>query len=254
MKIIDNYQSELELLEGHIRRQPRGDCALQILEAGCGREWYFCLEGVPHEITGVDLDTEALNFRQNVKRDLKHAIVGDLLTVQLPSDRFDVIYCSFVLEHVRGASRALDNFSRWLKPGGLLIVRVPDVASVQTFFAKRLPRWFAVLYYRHVLGIKNAGKPGFAPYPAFYDEIISRPGFRSYCESRRLDLVEELGVGTYANRGSSRLRYVLPVVARVVHRLSGGKVQDQYIDVTFVARKAPQQEADLVNEQQLAAH
>src|SRR5262249_52753354 len=156
-----------------------------------------------------------------------HAVVGDLLTVQLPAERFDVIYCSFVLEHVRGAHRALDNFVRWLKPGGLLIVRVPDVASVQTFFAKRLPHWFAVLYYRYVLGIKNGGKPGFAPYPAFYDDVISRPGFRGYCQNRCLDLVEEFGVGSYAGRGSGRLGPALPVLAKFVSRLSGGRVHDR---------------------------
>src|SRR5579871_4378410 len=179
MTTID-YKTELNRLEDFIKRQSQGEVPLRILEAGCGREWYFELGGVPNEVTGVDQDRHALEFRKNEKRDLDRCIVGDLLTVELPPAHYDVIYSSFVLEHIKGAERVLDNFMGWLKPGGLLIVRVPDVDGVQTFLARSLPRWCAIQYYRTAWRIKNAGLPGFAPYPAFYEDVISRSGFHSY--------------------------------------------------------------------------
>ncbi|HEX5508730.1 MAG TPA: class I SAM-dependent methyltransferase [Pseudolabrys sp.] len=236
MKILD-YPTELELLEKIIRRQARVDSVLQILEAGCGREWYFQLDGISYEVTGVDLDVHALQYRQREKRDLHRGIVGDLRTVVLPAAHFDVVYCSFVLEHIQGAEEALDNFVKWLKPGGLLIVRVPDVTGVQTFLAKCLPRWCAILYYRKAWGIKDAGKPGFAPYPAFYDDVISPNGLHAYCASRGLEIAEELGVGTYAARGRGPFRHALPALARVISLTSGGKIHDQFVDRTFVIRK-----------------
>lgn len=236
MKILD-YPTELKLLEDLIRRQARPDSTLQILEAGCGREWYFGLNDVSFEVTGVDEDSHALAYRKNEKGDLDHCIIGDLRAIDLPAAYFDVVYCSFVLEHIDGAERALDNFVRWLKPGGLLIIRVPDVNSVQTFLARRLPRWCAILYYRTAWGIKNAGLPGFAPYPAFYDEVISPPGFHRYCSAHGLAIVDEMGVGTYAARGSGPFRYMLPVIAKLISLFSGGIVHDRNVDRTFVARK-----------------
>ncbi|HET7848457.1 MAG TPA: class I SAM-dependent methyltransferase [Pseudolabrys sp.] len=236
MKILD-YETELKMLEQAIRSQARPDAILQVLEAGCGREWYFELDGVSYEVTGVDLDAHALQSRQSQKRDLNRGIVGDLRTVNLPASHFDVIYCSFVLEHIQGAALALDNFAKWLKPGGLLIVRVPDVTGVQTFLARSLPRWCAIAYYRHAWGIKDAGKPGFAPYPAFYDDVISPSGFHAYCNIRGLEIADELGVGTYRSRGRGVLRQVLSAAARLVSIASGGKIHDRFVDRTFVVRK-----------------
>ncbi len=236
MRVL-SYQAELKIIEGLIRAQARPDASLRILEAGCGREWYFRLEGVPYELTGVDVDVQALLYRQRQKRDLNHIVFGDLRDVMLPQSHFDVIYCSFVLEHIRGARKVLDNFTTWLKPGGLAILRVPDVTGVQTFFAKLLPRWCAILYYRSAWGIKNAGKPGFAPYPAFYENVISLSGLHEYCRSRGLLVAEEIGVGTYAARGSGLFQRMLPPVARAVSMLSRGKIHDRYVDLTVVIRK-----------------
>jgi SAM-dependent methyltransferase len=236
MKILD-YKDELKRLENVIRLQARAGSTLRILEAGCGREWYFELDDIAYEVTGVDLDGHAMAFRKDQKHDLDHCIVGDLHTVDLPAGHFDVIYCSFVLEHIRGAEHVLDNFVRWLKPGGTLIIRVPDVTGVQTFLARRLPRWFAILYYKLAWGIKNAGKPGFAPYPAYYDDVISPRGFNEYCASRKLTLVEEIGVGNYVGRGSGPFRYALPIVAKLIALLSAGKIHARHVDRTFLARK-----------------
>jgi SAM-dependent methyltransferase len=236
MKTLD-YQTELKLLEEQIRRQARHGEVLQILEAGCGREWYFKLDHLEYEVTGVDLDSHALTHRKDEMRDLDRAIVGDLRTVGLPEAYFDVVYCSFVLEHIQHADQVLDNFVKWLKPGGILIIRVPDLRSTQTFLARHLPRWCAILYYRAAWGIKNAGAPGFAPYPAFYDEVISTAGFHHYCSSHNLVVTNEIGVGSYTGRGNGPLRYLLPVIAKLIRLLSGGRIHDRHVDRTFVAFK-----------------
>ena len=236
MKVLD-YKTELKLLEELIRKRARPRETLHILEAGCGREWYFNLGDIAYDVTGVDLDSHALAHRKSERGDLDFGIVGDLRTIELPPGYFDVVYCSFVLEHIKDAHRVLDNFVRWLKPGGILIVRVPDLHTTQTFLARRLPRWCAILYYRMAWGIKNAGMPGFAPYPTFYDEVISTSGFHHYCSARNLVVVEDIGVGSYKGRGSGPLRYLLPVVARLISLLSGGRVHDRHVDRTFVASK-----------------
>lgn len=241
MRIIEQYDLELKELEACLKVEASNNAApLRILEAGCGREWYLKPENVALELTGIDLDTVALNHRLNDSKDLHKAIVGDLRTAALPFEAFDVVYCSFVLEHILGAEQALDNMLQSLKPNGLLIIRVPDLDGVQTFLARRLPRWVAITYYRHVWKIKNAGKPGFAPYPTFHEAVISRSGFHDYCKSRGLSLINEYGVGSYRSRGSGVISHLVPYLARLVAIGSRGKVHDDYVDLTYVARKRPQ--------------
>jgi len=46
----------------------------------------------------------------------------DLATTQLPANRFDVIYCISVLEHVSHYSQIVSEFHRLLRPGGMLII------------------------------------------------------------------------------------------------------------------------------------
>jgi SAM-dependent methyltransferase len=237
MRILPKYSDELNVLAGYLRTEAAEQPVLRVLEAGCGREWHLQTDDLALEISGIDLDSHALEFRRNVRKDLDHAIVGDLRTVELPKAQFDVVYSSFVLEHVEGAERALDNVVAALKPGGLLIVRVPDLDGVQTFAARRLPHWCAVLYYRYVWKIKNAGKPGFAPYPTHYDQVISASGFHDYCKRAGLRIIDQIGVGSYAARGSGVLSRFVPLVARTISIASLGKAHDRYVDLTFVARK-----------------
>jgi len=236
MKILKRYEDELALLEHHLVAQARPGQTLQVLEAGCGREWYFRMDGVQYELTGIDLDESALRARREISKDLTRGIVGDLRTAQLPAESFDVVYNAFVLEHVHGAEQVLKNFVRWLKPGGLLVIRVPDRDGVQGFLARMTPHFMHVWYYRWAWKMKDAGKPGFAPYPTVYDEVISRRGMHEYCRSKGLEVVEEIGVGSY-RRGHGVVARITPFVARMISLLSLGRIHDRYVDRTLVARK-----------------
>ncbi len=71
---------------------------IRILEAGCGSKWLLDLTVVEYTLTGVDVYERDLEIRKNKTKDLDEAIVGDLRTVALDADAFDVIYNSFVLE------------------------------------------------------------------------------------------------------------------------------------------------------------
>lgn len=49
----------------------------------------------------------------------------DITGIPFPDDRFDVIYCSHVLEHVPDDRRAMREFARVLKPTGWAIFLIP---------------------------------------------------------------------------------------------------------------------------------
>lgn len=54
----------------------------------------------------------------------------DVTDIQYPSDHFDVIFCSHVLEHVQDDKRAIRELSRVLNPAGWAILMVPIKAEV----------------------------------------------------------------------------------------------------------------------------
>ena len=57
-------------------------------------------------------------------------LVSDIAAIPAPDSSFDVILCSEVLEHVPEPTRALDEFTRLLKPGGMIILTAPFGSNV----------------------------------------------------------------------------------------------------------------------------
>jgi SAM-dependent methyltransferase len=202
---------------------------INILEAGCGRKWCFDLQGVRYKLTGVDIDKDALEFRKQKEKDLHEAILGDLRHVVLMPGAYDVIYNSFVLEHVEGAEQVLERFLTWLKPDGLLIITIPDRDSVYGFFASHTPYWVHIFFYRYVLGDPNAGKPGHAPYPTFYDKIVSRERIREFAWKNQLEIREECGF--YKPRG------LVGLIINFIHFLSLGHFASSHCNLMYVLEK-----------------
>lgn len=210
---------------------------LRILEAGCGTKWPLRLDGVQYALTGVDLDADALAVRQRSARPHDRLLHGDLRERGLfPAAHFDAIFNSFVLEHVDGAEQVLDNFLCWLAPGGVLILRMPDRDSVYGFLTRSTPLWFHVLYKKYVRGMPNAGKPGYDPFPVFYDDVVSRRGMHRYCRERGCAVRDEAGFATYLPK-SGLAALIAPVLVRLVAALSLGKLAWRYNNLTFVIQK-----------------
>ena len=229
LPILHSPREENEVLGRIIRQRAAAGGKLRILEAGCGLAWEIDMHGISHTLVGVDMDRDALEIRKTRTRDLHEAVLGDLRSVPLEPGSFDIVFNSFVLEHIRGAEGVLDNFWRWLKPGGILILRLPDRASVYGFMTRITPFWFHVLFKKHVEGVKDAGKPGCVPFPTFYDGIVSRRGIRDWCRK------------TWA-RVPHRVRVeVLLRPARVLALAADRLAQPGTLAVARAARRGPQQ-------------
>jgi 2-polyprenyl-3-methyl-5-hydroxy-6-metoxy-1,4-benzoquinol methylase len=197
IKLLDaqkGRRQQIELLSSFVQNYfSENSEAINILEAGCGRRWNLDLAGIKYKLTGVDINKEALEFRITHKRDLDRTILGDLRIVDLNPDKFDMIYCVDVIEHIKGVEQVLKKFFAWLRPKGLLILVFPDRDSVFGFFTRLLPHWVHILYYKYIRGLKNAGKPGFGPFPTYYDEIVSRNGIYDFCYRHGHNIVLEYG-------------------------------------------------------------
>lgn len=236
LRLLSSYHEGVQLMEGWINRKGR-ERALRILEAGCGNRWPLNLDGLDYQLVGVDTDERALEIRRAAARPGDEMHFGDLRERKLfGAGRFDAIYNSFVLEHVDGAEGVLENFLYWLAPGGLLILRIPDRDSVFGFLARTTPFWFHVLYKKHVQGMKNAGKPGFDPYPTFHDRVVSRRGIHDFCRMHGMAIREEAGYANYLPR-RRLFQWPARVLVRGVSLLSLGRLDWRYNNLTFVIEK-----------------
>ena len=228
---IDRIQ--IDAIRTHARQLGR---PLSILEAGCGQRWTIDLSDTKYTLTGVDLDPVALELRKTKTRDLDVAIVGDLNLIELPMESFDVVYSCFVLEHVQRADVALKNFVGWLKPGGLLILRLPERSTVRGFLARILPHGMHVFFYRHILGSKTAGQPGHAPYPAYYHPVIGRDRLCRFLGELGVRCVGSYGDG-FRRDGSGVMRAMVRLLVMLTSVLSFGSLTGDYSDLLYVAVK-----------------
>jgi len=117
IKLLKSWAQGSRLLEKHVKQKATDGAPLHILEAGCGQNWPLELKDIQFILTGTDIDRDMLLLRKVKHNDLDEMIVGDLRFLDLEKHRYDVIYNSYVLEHIDGAEGVLGNFSNWLKPG-----------------------------------------------------------------------------------------------------------------------------------------
>ena len=236
VQLLKSWDEDCRLMEKYIKQKAIAGSLLQILEAGCGQYWPLDLKGIQFTLTGVDLNENVLNLRRIRSNDLNELIVGDLRFLDLEKNRYDVIYNSYVLEHIDGANRVLENFSSWLKPGGILILRMPDRNSVWGFITRFTPFWFHVFYKKYIKDVWKSGTTHFGPFPTFHDPILSRTGIHEYCRKNRFVIKEEHGHSFYLD-GQGIIPFLIYLFVRTVNLLSIGKLAWEYNDLTYILEK-----------------
>jgi 2-polyprenyl-3-methyl-5-hydroxy-6-metoxy-1,4-benzoquinol methylase len=121
---------------------PGGERALEI---GPGSGIYIpVLNEVCEEVYVTDCERAYLRPLENryagnaaVKID-----VDDITRSHLPSDHFDLVLCTEVVEHIADSRPAFKHIARVLKPGGVLILSTPQRHSTLELTAKlALSRW-----------------------------------------------------------------------------------------------------------------
>jgi SAM-dependent methyltransferase len=229
-------QLQREAIYAYGRRLQR---PLSLLEAGCGRKWLLDLSGLSYTLTGVDLDPEALKYRMTVTRDLDIGICGDLCSVELGEGSFDIIYSCYVLEHVQQADVALQNFAKWLKPGGLLILRLPERDTARGFVTRMTPHWFHIWYCRYVLGMKCAGEPGVGPFPTCFHPVIGRSRLTGFLRKLGVDVLSSyaLSCGETETKRVA-VREALRLTTKVISMFSLGRLDGDYTEITYLGAKS----------------
>ena len=81
-------------------------------------------------------------------------VVSDITSIPLPECSVDVILCSEVLEHIPEPAKALDEFARLIKPGGLIIITAP-FSSLVHMAPYHFCSGFSRYWYEHHLPLRG---------------------------------------------------------------------------------------------------
>jgi ubiquinone/menaquinone biosynthesis C-methylase UbiE len=138
-----------------------------LLDVGCGQGKSFRLlrdAFQPTRMLGLDADphsiglSEAEATREGVRVEL---LTADCANIPLPDGSIDIVFCHQTFHHLVEQERALVEYWRVLKPGGLLLFAESTKAYIDTWVI----RWF----FRHPMEVqKNAEE---------YLEMLRQQGF-----------------------------------------------------------------------------
>ena len=162
------------------------DQDIRIYEAGGGSTSYLPTNLVLNaETTVVDVDKQQL--RNNCYA--RFRICGDIQRQNFQPERFDLIGCYNVIEHLEGPDQAITHFFKSLVPGGLVFIAGPNPHSFFGTVTRFAPHWFHVWAYRTLLRRKDAGQPGVAPFRTVYDTLISPANLVRFCRKLGFEIL-----------------------------------------------------------------
>jgi 2-polyprenyl-3-methyl-5-hydroxy-6-metoxy-1,4-benzoquinol methylase len=117
---------------------------IEVLDAGCGCGSRIRFPGNT-VLAGIDINPEQLEKNDRIHK----KILGDIQTYTT-DERYDLTFCWDLLEHLEHPEEAVTRLLTWTKPGGLIIISVPNAVSLKGMITKLSPYAFHKWVYRDV--------------------------------------------------------------------------------------------------------
>jgi SAM-dependent methyltransferase len=124
------YAGQREVAAALLEPWARGRSGLRLLDAGCGTGFNLVALGRLGAAVGIDLSPEAIRFCR--ERGVR-AVRGSVLQLPFAAEAFDVVTSFDVIYHdwVADDRAAVSEMARVLRPGGVLLVRVPALEALR---------------------------------------------------------------------------------------------------------------------------
>lgn len=118
-----------------------------LLDIGCSSGGFLtALKGGPWRLFGIEISEPMAERAAALSGATIH--VGDPETASFSPDAFDAVTMFHSLEHVYDPREVLERVYRWLRPGGVLIVYVPNIESGACRIFKSY--WYGLELPRHL--------------------------------------------------------------------------------------------------------
>ena len=183
-----NLANREKWLEEILRKIPKG---LTILDAGASELRYkkFCshLNYVSQDFGEYNGNGDGFGMQTGEWDQTRIDILCDIINIPVMDNSYDAIMCIEVFEHLPDPVKAINEFSRILKPNGYLIITAPFI-SLTHFAPFHFATGFNKYFYRHHLSKFNFNIIEEIPNGNFYESIAQ--------EIRRVNFV----VKTYSGK------------------------------------------------------
>ncbi|MET0935802.1 MAG: methyltransferase domain-containing protein [Luteibacter sp.] len=166
-----------------------------LLDVGCGQGRSFRLlreAFAPSRLVGLDADPHSVVLsREEANREgiAVELMAGDCASIDMPDESVDIVFCHQTFHHLVEQERALDEFWRVLKPGGLLLFAESTRAYIDTWVI----RWF----FRHPMHVQKTADEYLAMLRGrgfvFDDAQVSLP-YLWWSRSKDFGLLERWGL------------------------------------------------------------
>jgi len=150
-----------------------------LLEPGCGRESHFITCAAMGEVYKVGFDLDPVSASNP---DLSAFVLGDMCRSPFLTGSADVILSRWVIEHLANPKAAAEECWRLLRPGGRLLILLPNLFNPAIIAAKLTPTWLHARLRRLSVGDELADNcPTYyrANTPRYLLKLFESVGFRT---------------------------------------------------------------------------
>jgi ubiquinone/menaquinone biosynthesis C-methylase UbiE len=139
-----------------------------VVDVGCGQGKSFALlkqRFNPQRIIGIDADPEILEVsRKQAQQDgvPVELMLGSGAAIALPDNSVDIVFCHQTFHHLVEQEKAIAEFYRVLKPGGMLLFAESTRAYIHS--------WIIRLLFRHPMDVQKTADE--------YLALIRQTGFK----------------------------------------------------------------------------
>jgi SAM-dependent methyltransferase len=135
-----------------------------LLDVGCSSGAFLStLKNGPWDLYGIEIDAKQASRAREMTG--AQIFTGDLFDAPFPAESFDVVTGFHVLEHFDRPQERIQRIFEWLKPGGILYLGLPNIASWEARLFGSY--WFGLEMPRHLYHYS----------PSFLRKLITSAGF-----------------------------------------------------------------------------
>lgn len=207
-----------------------------VAEIGCGARSHLPYGA---EIRLVGVDASRAQLQRNTETNWR--VEADAARLPLATGVADAAVSWDVLEHVQAPALALAELSRIVRPGGIIVLALPNVVSLKGLVTKYTPWRVHVWVYRHLLGDATAGGETSDQFPTTMRLLLRTSSLRRLAAGLRLDVLllaaYEGPVPRHFRHRHRAAHILLTGIGRLSRALSLGHYDATASDVLVVLRK-----------------
>jgi SAM-dependent methyltransferase len=118
-----------------------------ILDLGCSSGSFLqSLKGGNLALYGIEISSE--EAQRAVTNSGANVFVGEILDADFPPESFDIVTCFHFLEHVYKPREVLQKVRKWLKPGGVFYLLIPNIDALEMSIFRGY--WYGLELPRHL--------------------------------------------------------------------------------------------------------